>query len=201
MKIIGITGNIACGKSTVATMFKNLGATLIDADKIARDIVDIGTPAWKKIVNHFGNEILNNDGTINRDNLGQKIFNNNKERLKLNEITHPEIFREINNSIEKYRSEGTKILIIEAALINEKEKLKKIIDKLIVVSTSKDVQIKRLQNRDGFTKEEALSRINSQIPIEKKIKHADYVIHNKSDIENIKNQVGGIWKDLNLNSD
>jgi len=199
MKIIGLTGNIACGKSTVAAIFKELGATLIDADKVARDIVGKDKPALGKIINHFGNEILNKDGTLNREKLGRKVFNDKNQRQRLNDITHPEIFKEINNLIEKYRSEGKRIVIIEAALIIEREKLKKIIDKLIVVSTSKDIQIKRLKDRDGFSKEQALSRINSQIPTEEKIKHADYVIHNDSDISNIKNQVETIWKDLSSN--
>jgi len=199
MKIIGLTGNIACGKSTVASIFKELGATLIDADKVARDIVGKDKPALGKIINHFGNEILNKDGTLNREKLGRKVFNDKNQRQILNDITHPEIFKEINNLIEKYRSEGQKIVIIEAALIVEREKLIKIIDKLIVVSTSKDIQIKRLKDRDGFSKEQAILRINSQIPIEEKIKHADYVIHNDSDISNIKNQVETIWKDLSSN--
>ncbi len=199
MKIIGLTGNIACGKSTVAAIFKELGATLIDADKVARDIVGKDKPALGKIINHFGNEILNKDGTLNREKLGRKVFNDKNQRQILNDITHPEIFKEINNLIEKYRSEGQKIVIIEAALIVEREKLIKIIDKLIVVSTSKDIQIKRLKDRDGFSKEQAILRINSQIPIEEKIKHADYVIHNDSDISNIKNQVETIWKDLSSN--
>lgn len=199
MKIIGLTGNIACGKSTVAAIFKELGATLIDADKVARDIVGKDKPALGKIINHFGNEILNKDGTLNREKLGRKVFNHKNQRQILNDITHPEIFKEINNLIEKYRSEGQKIVIIEAALIVEREKLIKIIDKLIVVSTSKDIQIKRLKDRDGFSKEQAILRINSQIPIEEKIKYADYVIHNDSDISNIKNQVETIWKDLSSN--
>ena len=199
MKIIGLTGNIACGKSTVAAIFKELGATLIDADKVARDIVGKDKPTLGKIINHFGNEVINKDGTLNREKLGRKVFNDKNQRQILNDITHPEIFKEINNLIEKYRSEGQKIVIIEAALIVEREKLKKIIDKLIVVSTSKDIQIKRLKDRDGFSKEQAILRINSQIPIEEKIKHADYVIHNDSDISNIKNQVETIWKDLSSN--
>jgi len=199
MKVIGLTGNIACGKSTVAAIFKELGATLIDADKVARDIVGKGNPALGKIINHFGNEILNKDGTLNREKLGIKVFNDKNQRQILNDITHPEIFKEINNLIEKYRSEGQKIVIIEAALIIEREKLKKIIDKLIVVCTKEDSQIKRLAERDGFSKEQALSRINSQIPTEEKIKHADFVIHNDSDIQNIKDQVETIWKDLSSN--
>jgi dephospho-CoA kinase len=201
MKIIGLTGNIACGKSTVAAIFKDLGATLIDADKLARDIVDRGTPVWEKIVDHFGNKILNKNGTINREKLGREVFRNEKQRQRLNEITHPEILKEINNSIEKYRREGKKIIILEAALIIEKENLKKMIDKLIVVSASKDMQIKRLRNRDGFSKEQAILRINSQIPTQEKIKHADYVINNNLDIKNIKNQVEHIWEELNLNTD
>ena len=201
MKIIGLTGNIACGKSTVAAIFKELGATLIDADKVARDIVGKDKSALGKIIKHFGNEVINKDGTLNREKLGRKVFNDEKARQILNDITHPEIFKEINNLIEKYRSEGQKIVIIEATLIVEREKLKKIIDKLIVVSASKDIQIKRLKDRDGFSKEHAILRINSQIPTEEKIKHADFVIHNDSDIKKITKQIENIWRGLNINTD
>lgn len=197
MKLIGLTGNIACGKSTVAEIFNELGATVIDADKVARDIVDKGRPVLQKIIGHFGTEILNEDGTLNREKLGHQVFNDEKQRQILNNITHPEIFKEIGNLIEKHRSEGKKIIILEATLIIEREKLKDMIDKLIVVSASKDVQITRLENRNGFTKQQALKRINSQIPTEEKIKQADYVIYNNSDIKNLKNQVEAIWEKLN----
>ena len=200
MKLIGLTGNIACGKSTAAEIFKELGATVIDADKIARDIVDKGKPALKKLIDHFGTGILNEDGSLNREIMGEKVFKDKTNRQKLNEITHPEIFKEIINLIENYRSEGKKIVIIEAALIIEREKLKKMIDKLIVVSTSKDIQIRRLEKRNGYTKQQAVMRINSQIPNEEKIKHADFVIKNDSDIENVRKQTQTIWNDLNINT-
>ncbi|NIP37797.1 MAG: dephospho-CoA kinase [Candidatus Dadabacteria bacterium] len=201
MKIIGLTGNIACGKSTAASIFTDLGATVIDADKIAREIVGKGKPALQKIAEQFGSEVLNTDGTLNRDILGSMVFGNDQKRQKLNDITHPEILKEINDLINKYRIEGKKIVIIEAALIVEREKLKEMIDKLIVVSASEDIQIERLEKRNGLTREQALMRINSQIPIEEKIKQADYVINNDSDLNNINTQVKIIWEDLNLPAD
>ncbi len=160
-----------------------------------------GKPALQKIAEQFGSEVLNTDGTLNRDILGSMVFGNDQKRQKLNDITHPEILKEINDLINKYRIEGKKIVIIEAALIVEREKLKEMIDKLIVVSASEDIQIERLEKRNGLTREQALMRINSQIPIEEKIKQADYVINNDSDLNNINTQVKIIWEDLNLPAD
>lgn len=201
MKIIGLTGNIATGKSTVASMFKEMGATVIDADKIAKDIVGKGKPALKKIVDHFGTDVLNTDGTLNREKMGEKVFRSEKDRQTLNAITHPEIFKEINNLIEKYRGEGKEIIIIEAALIIEREKLKKMIDKLIVVSASKKTQIERLKHRNKYSKHEALKRINSQIPTEEKIKHADFVVNNDADIKDVEKQVKSIWEEIKAHQD
>ncbi len=193
MKIIGLTGNIASGKSTVASILKNLGASIIDADQIARDVVDRGKPALQKIADHFGSEVIKSDGTLNREVLGSIIFNDEDKREVLNSIIHPEIFGEISTLIDKYRSEGKEIVIIEAALIVEREKLKQMIDKLIVVNTSEKTQMERLASRNDYTSEQARARINSQMPAEQKIKYADYIINNDSDLEHLSHQTKEIW--------
>lgn len=198
MKIIGLTGNIASGKSTVASILQNLGASIIDADQIARDVVGKGKPALQKIADHFGTEVLKSDETLNREVLGSIVFNDEDKREILNSIIHPEILREISTLIDKYRSEGKDIVIIEAALIVEREKLKQMIDKLIVVNTSEKTQMERLMRRNDYSAKQAQARINSQMPAEQKIKHADYIINNDSDLEHLSNQTKEIWDELQL---
>ena len=173
------------------------GAQIIDADRIAREIVDKGKPALKEIENHFGPDVLNHDGTLNREKMGKLVFGNEKARNVLNDITHPKIFSEINTLIEKFRGQGAEIVIIEAALILERDNIKKIIDELIVVSASQQVQVERIKNRDGLSEKEAIERINSQMPTEQKIKHADYVIYNDQDLDNVRKQVADIWARIN----
>jgi len=197
MKIIGLTGNIGSGKSTVAEMFANLGAKIIDADEIARDVVKPEEPAWKDLVTEFGEEILNNDKNLNRKLLADIVFNNEEKREKLNNIIHPRILEEINRCIDEYRSENAGVVIIEAALLVEKSGLINFIDKLIVVSIDKDSQLRRIKERDKLNSEDILSRIESQLSNDEKIKIADFVIDNTGIIENTEEQVKKIWKDLN----
>jgi len=196
MKVIGLTGNIASGKSVVASMFEDLGAKVIDADDIARKVVEPYEPGWKKIVDTFGQDILNPDDTINRKALGDIIFNNDQKRKILNDITHPKIMQKVRETVETYRNENVEIVIIEAALIVEKGGLKDLIEKLIVVTADKESQIERLIERNGLTKEEALSRINSQMPGSEKAQHADYIIDNSDSIDNAENQVNNLWSEL-----
>ena len=196
MKVIGLTGNIASGKSTVARMFRNLGAKIIDADQIARDVVEPGQPAWEDIVKAFGSVVLNPDGTIDRKKLGEIVFNSEPERKALNEITHPRIIGRIRELVDMYRMEGGPAVIIEAALIVEKGGLKNLIDSLIVVTTDEQTQIKRLTERSGFSRDEAVSRIKSQMAASEKVKHADYVIHNTGSLEQCEGSVKSVWKKI-----
>ncbi|GIW46628.1 MAG: dephospho-CoA kinase [Deltaproteobacteria bacterium] len=200
MKVIGLTGNIGCGKSVVAKMFEELGAKVIDADQIARMIVQPGEPAWKEIVEKFGKGILKDDGTIDRQKLGKIVFEDEGKREELNQITHPRIIGKIRELIEKYRRENQKVVIVEAALIVEKGGLRDIIDELIVVTSDEETQIKRLVEGRGLSKEEAISRIKSQMPVEEKVKHATYVIDNSGSLEETRKQVERIWKNIGLES-
>ena len=196
MKVIGLTGNIASGKSVVASMFEDLGAKVIDVDDIARKIVEPNETAWKKIVDTFGQNILNPDNTINRKKLGEIIFNDYEKRKILNDITHPKIIQNARYKVEKYKNEVVEVVIIEAALIVEKGGLKDLIEKLIVVTSDEVSQIERLTERNGFSKEEALSRINSQMPTSEKAKHADYIIDNSGTTSETENQVKKLWQEI-----
>lgn len=196
MKILGLTGNIASGKSVVASMFENMGATVIDVDDIAKKIVEPNQPTWEKIVDAFGRDILNPDLTINRKALGDIIFNDDEKRKILNDITHPVIIKTAREKVEEYRREDVKVVIIEAALIVEKGGLKDLIEKLIVVTADEESQIKRLIGRNGFSKEEALSRINSQMPSLQKAEHADYIVDNSRTQEDTQNQVNQLWQEI-----
>ncbi len=194
MKIIGLTGNIACGKSVVAGMFRELGASVIDADQVARLVVEPGQPAWKEIVERFGEGVLNPDGTINRRRLGEIVFRDAEKREELNRITHPRIIEKIRELIEEHRKEGARVVIVEATLIVEKGGMKPIIGDLIVVTADEETQIMRLTQRVGLSREEALLRIKSQMPVSEKVKHATYVIDNSGDLEKTREQVKRVWE-------
>ena len=196
--IVGLTGGIVSGKSTVARMFRQLGADIIDADNIARAIVQPGEKAWKNIVHYFGKEILKDNQEINRKELARIVFADKEKLEKLNKITHPEIVAIIKNKIEEMRSkdssDGT-ICIIEVPLLFEAN-LEGMMDKIIVVYLNREEQVKRLLIRNSLTQEEAINRIDSQIPLEKKLKKADYVIDNGASLGHTRIQVKQIWQEL-----
>ena len=196
MIILGLTGNIASGKTEVASMFRKLGASIIDADQIARDVVEKGTPGWEEVVDHFGSEILDNDGSINRKALGGIVFSNREKLQKLNEITHPRIMEEIRKRIEILKQNDIQIVVIEAALIVEKGGMKDLVDKLVVVKTEENIQLERLMERNGMTREDAKDRIESQLPLSEKLKYADFVIDNSGDLEKTRKQVREIMNKL-----
>ena len=196
--IVGLTGGIVGGKSTVASMFKDLGVKIVDADKLGHSVILPHRPAWKKIIRLFGKDFLRKDLTIDREKLGKIVFANQTLLKKLNEITHPEIIKlikkEINLAKNKTHSQE-KILIIDAALIYE-AKIDRLMDKIVVVYIDEDEQIKRLIKRNNLSKDEALQRIKSQMPMKEKAEMADYVIDNSSSLDETKKQVEKIWQSL-----
>ena len=196
MKTYGITGTMGSGKSTVAKMLKEFGAGVIDADEIAREIVKLGSPTLKEIVNQFGKEALNEDGTLNRKRVANIVFNDNEKLDLLNEITHSKILDKIKIRISKNRENGCKINFIEATLIKAEGKLKNLLNGLIIVTSNKENQIERVIKRDKISSKEVEARINSQMADEDIIKYADFVIKNESDIGNLKEQVFQLWKVL-----
>jgi dephospho-CoA kinase len=199
MLLLGLTGGIATGKSLVSEILKELGACIIDADKIAREVVEPEKPAWLEIVAFFGKDIINEDKTINRKKLGEIVFNDTLKRRRLEEIVHPRVIEEENKRIEDYkRSNPDGIAVIDAALLIEGGGHKRV-DKLIVVYTDRETQMKRLMERDGLSGQDAEKRINSQMPLEEKIKMADFVIDNSRGVEDTKSQVIALFNRLKGN--
>ena len=196
--IIGLTGGIVSGKSTVARMFKDLGAKIIDADKLGHKVILPQEAVWKRIIKIFGKDILQKDQTINREKLGKIVFANQNLLKKLNKITHPEIIKLIKKEISLAKDdskEEKKILIIDAALIYE-TKIDRLMDKIIVVYLDEEEQLKRLKKRNNLSEKEALQKIKSQIPLKEKIEIADYLIDNSNSLDKTREQVKKIWENL-----
>ena len=189
--IIGLTGSIASGKSTVAEMLREKGFPIVDADEIARLVVEPGTSVIKKISQTFGTEVLNEDGTLNREKLGERIFGDVKERGKLNAIIHPAIRSEMLRQKEMWISNGATTVIMDIPLLFE-SKLQSLVDKILVVSVTKDIQKQRLMARNQLTEKEAFDRINSQLPMEMKEEGANGVIYNNGTREKAGEQLQAI---------
>jgi dephospho-CoA kinase len=176
MLILGLTGNIGCGKSSLSKIFIRNGIDVIDADKVAREIME-DENFLKKIYEEFGYEIRNEDKTLNRKKLGSIVFKDEERLEKLNSLTHPMIQEVILSRIEYFKNLNKSITVIDAAILIE-HGYTEIVDKLLVVTCNIDEQIRRVQKRDKCTKEEALNRINSQMSQNEKAKIADYIIDN-----------------------
>ncbi len=198
MLIVGLTGGIVSGKTTVAQVLKGLGAKIIDVDGIAREIVRPNQKAWQKIVQQFGVEILKDNQEIHRKKLAQIVFSDQEKLNLLNRITHPEIIAIIKKQISQIRnnSSGDVVCIIDAPLLFEAH-IEYMMDKIIVVYLNIEKQVSRLLHRDGLSREEALKRINSQISMEEKVRLADYVIDNCLTPEHTKKQIFQVWAELN----
>lgn len=197
MLIVGLTGGIVSGKTTIARMFQELGAQVIDADEIARKVVRPGEKAWQGIVEYFGPEILREDLEINRKKLADIVFSNKEKLAVLNSITHPEIILMLKKQINQLKNKYQKniICIVEAPLLFEAH-LEDMMDKIIVVYLNREEQLKRLLLRNNLTREEAIQRIESQMPLEEKLSRADYVIDNCFSLQQTKKQVLQVWKEL-----
>ncbi|MCX7904698.1 MAG: dephospho-CoA kinase [Caloramator sp.] len=191
MIVLGLTGGIASGKSTVSKMLKEQGFPIIDADIISREIMKKGESAYEEIIDKFGYEILNFTGEIDRKRLREIVFNQ-KDKLKmLNDITHPQILNRIKEEIKFYKNNGARICVVDAALLIETGFYKHV-DLVLLVYCDRETQINRLMNRDGLTYEQAIKIINSQMDFEEKKKFADYIIDNSKDLENTKKQLNYI---------
>jgi dephospho-CoA kinase len=200
MMVIGLTGGIAAGKSTVSKMIKEYNIPVIDTDCIARDIAMPGSNVLERIGSEFGTELINLDGSLNRKMLGDIVFNDNEKLLKLNSITHPEIKKIVIEEIKKFRSMEKKACVVDAALLIESNFVE-LVDYIILIYASSDILLRRLMNRDKISEGEAVSRINKQMSFEEKEKYADFIIDNSKDIEYTRNQLSIILKKLYIMED
>lgn len=193
MKIIGLTGGIATGKSQVSSILSELGAMVIDADIVAREVVQKGLPAWQQLKDTFGEEYFLSNGELNRRKLGQLVFSHPDELAKLNSITHPAIKAKIEERINDLKVQGYNgIVVVDAALLLEAG-WETMVDQVWVVDAPMEKRIERIMKRDNLTRDQALSRINSQMSQQERIAKADKIIYNNSDIDSLREQVLRIW--------
>jgi len=192
MTIVGLTGSVGTGKSTVTKFFRKLGAYIIDWDELARAVVRPHSKAWKEIVEYFGKGILNEDLTINRQKLAEVVFSDKEKVTKLNHIVHPEVFKEDERMTSEIKSLDPNALIIKDIPLLFELTRPIFVDKVVVVSASEQTQLKRLEEM-GMSREDAQSRIKSQLSLEEKIKSADFVINNDGSLEETKKQVEEIY--------
>ncbi len=195
MRVIGLTGGLASGKSTAARTLAELGARIVDADQVAREIVAPGQPALAEIVRSFGREMLLPDGTLDRKRLGAAIFADADKRRTLNAITHPRIAVETQARLARLREEGVPVAIYEAALLVENG-VHEALDGLIVTVCDEATQLERLVARDGFTQEEARARIVAQAPAAKKLEAATWVVDTSGPLTDTKTQLARIWEEI-----
>lgn len=195
MKVVGLTGGIASGKSTVSNMLRELGAQVIDADVVAREVVEPGTPGLKQIAERFPG-VIGEDGRLDRAKLGARIFADPEERKALNEIIHPLIHMAVLEKTFALKAAGVTTVIYDAPLLIENG-LQHAMDAVILVAAPQDVQVDRLIARNGLSREEALARIASQLPLEKKRPYATWIVENAGSLEETRRQVERIWEAIN----
>ncbi|MGQ9647133.1 MAG: dephospho-CoA kinase [Thermodesulfobacteriota bacterium] len=196
MFIVGLTGGVASGKSLVSKVWKEEGAALIDADQIARELVRPGTPAWKVLVKTFGKEILQEDDSIDRKKLAARVFSNPIERDLLNHILHPRIKREIDRRIKEIgRRNPRAIVVIDAALLVETGYYRNV-DRLVVVTSTREQQLERLRRRDAIDQEMAQGIIDAQIRGEDRIKVADLIIRNEGSHKETERKAREVFGEL-----
>lgn len=186
--IIGLTGGIASGKSLLADYMRGWELSIIDADAIAREVVEPGKPAYEEIKGFFGNDVFHEDGTLDRKALGSVIFGDKEKRNRLNKITHPAIHDEMMKKKEALMKEGNQTLIFDIPLLVENGRMNTV-DRVLLAYVSEDVQLKRLMERDGSSKEEATERIRSQMPLKEKKDYADAVVDNNGSRGDSKTQL------------
>ena len=196
MILVGLTGGIASGKSLVAKLLKDLGAYVIDADEIAHQVIQPGTPAYQEILRQFGKDILREDGTIDRPKLGRLVFRDSARRSMLESIVHPRVFAEEEAQRRQItQQEPEAVIIFDAPLLIE-TRAHELMDKVIVVYADRKTQLKRLKERDRLDSEEAKWRVAAQLPLSNKKQYADYVIDGMASPSEVAKQTETVYQKL-----
>ncbi len=196
MLIVGLTGGVASGKTTVSKVLEEEGAYIIDADQIARELVQPHTPAWKELVSAFGQGILRKDGSIHRKKLAAVVFTDLRQRKLLNQILHPRIRKEMERRTKEIRQKDPEaVVVIDAPLLVELGEHRKM-DKVIVVTSTQTRQMERLKKRDGISRKAALRILSSQLPVEEKAKLADFVIRNEGSFQETRKRTMEVFEEL-----
>lgn len=191
--VIGLTGGIATGKTTVAEILRELGARIVDADIVARDVVAVGEPAWHEIVDTYGPAALNPDRTVNRRRLGDMVFGRPEALSRLNSIIHPRVLQRIAGDIATFRRQpdGAALVVVAPLLIEAG--MCDMVDEVWLVTLDQEEQVERLMRRDRFTLQQAINRLTAQMPQAEKKKHAHRLIDNSHDFDYTKKQVEELW--------
>ncbi|MCM3568320.1 dephospho-CoA kinase [Neobacillus mesonae] len=198
--IVGLTGGIASGKSTVSNMLKEMNITVIDADVESRLAVQKGEPAYYKIIEEFGSDILLENEEIDRPKLGSIIFHQEDKRKLLNQIVHPDVRSRMNNKIEQAKQNREDVIILDIPLLFE-SKLTYMADKTILVYVNEEIQLKRLMERNSLSVSDAKARMQSQMPLSEKVSLADAVIDNNGSVDKTKNQLMKILADWGIHKE
>jgi len=194
--LAGLTGGIGSGKTLAASIFRDLGARIIDADVLCRELVLPKKPAWKDIVEKFGPEILQEDTRLDRKKISSLVFSDPKKKQLLEGILHPRVFEEEQLRYRRILAGDPKaIVIVDAAMLIESGNYKEM-DKVIVLKCSEELQIKRAMQRSGLSREKVIERLNSQMSLEEKLTHADFIIENEGNLPELQNNVKAVFQSL-----
>jgi dephospho-CoA kinase len=191
-KVIGLTGGIGSGKSTVSQYLAELGAVIIDADKVGHEAFQPATEAWREVVATFGRDIVTPNGEIDRKKLGAIVFDNPQALTQLNRIMHPKMRDMMKAQIDEYRRQGVAVVVLEAAILIEAN-WTPLVDEVWVTIAPESAVLERLKKQRGLAEEQTLARIRSQLSNEERLKHADVVITNEGNLEEVKARVKELW--------
>jgi len=195
MKVIGLTGGIGSGKSTVSRFLTELGAVIVDADKVGHEALKPGTELWREVVAAFGRQTLTPDGDIDREKLGEIAFSNPDSLVRLNRIMHPRLYEVVKAQIEECRRQGTGVVVLEAPLLIEAG-WTSLVDKIWVTVASEATVLRRLQERTGLSEPESLARIRSQLASTERVRYADVTIDTDGELDELRARVEKLWRKL-----
>ncbi len=195
MKIIGLTGGISSGKSTVSRFLAELGAVILDADKVGHEAFKPDTEPWREVVAAFGKQILAPTGEIDREKLGEMVFGNPKLLSQLNQIMHPRMYDMMQAQLEEYRQQGVGVVVLEAAILLEAN-WTSLVDEVWVTAAAESTVLRRLKAKSGLSEPQSLARIRSQMSNEERVKRADVVIDTDCSLDELKEKVKELWQNL-----
>ena len=195
MKVIGLTGGIGSGKSTVSRFLAGLGAIIVDADKVGHELLKHDTEVWREVVAAFGKQVLTPGGDIDRKKLGEIVFSHPKSLSRLNQIMHPRMYGMVKAQLEEYRRRGVGVVVLEAPLLIEAN-WTSLVDEVWVTVVSQSTVLRRLKEKFRLSEPETLARIHSQLPTEERIKHADVIIDTDCDLDELRARVKQLWEGL-----
>ncbi len=194
-KVIGLTGGIGSGKSTVSQCLAELGAIILDADEVGHEAFKPNTEAWREVVATFGRQILTPSGEIDRKKLGEIVFSNPEFLSQLNQIMHPRMYDLVKAQIEEYRRQGVNVVVLEAAILIEAG-WTSLVDEIWITVASEPTVLERLKKQRGLEEKQTLARIHSQLSTEEWVKNADVLINNDGDLDEVKVRVKELWERL-----